>query len=262
MPTDFEFRVTLDAEEQVDLRTVRETLKDVESLLRAIERELTGATRARWRWGEAVVDLDYVASVNGISAEQLGEVIETAREGFARAASTPQDVTAVDWPAAFNKQAQDRVGRILRRLSQLEAITIAATDVEPLRIQQANIGGIVTSKPSRRRVYSAVEGVLRMIAGGDKTIRAGLKERGTGVSVKVTLEGEWHERVRDLWDRLVVVEGRVAYRDDGRPLSIVDVSDIRQRPPGRPLLEFERAAPDLTGTSSTDDFIARARADE
>ena len=264
MPTDFEFHVTLDADEQVDLATVRQTLLDVERLLKEIERELTGErSKAHWRWAEAEVELGFVASVNGVTADQLEDVIETAREGFERASQTPDDVTAVEWPGAFNAEAKRRASSILRRLTKLERITIGTPDTDPLTIEKANIGQVIHARPSRRRVHSAVEGVLRMIAGGDKTIRAGIRERGTGISVKVTLDAErWHELVRQWWDRRVVVEGQVAYSDDGRPLSIIDVSDIRLRPPGRPLKQFEGAAPGLTGTSDTDEFLTVARGDE
>jgi hypothetical protein len=264
MPTDFEFRITLDSDEQVDLATVRETLLDVERLLKEIERELTGErSKAHWRWAEAEVDLGFVASVNGVTADQLEEVIEAARNGFERASLTPESAASVEWPSAFNAEAKRRAANILRRLTKLERITIGTPDTDPLTIERANIGQVVQAKPSRRRVHSAVEGVLRMIAGGEKTIRAGIRERGTGISVTVTLDAErWHEQVREWWDRRVVVEGQVAYSDDGRPLSIVDVSDIRLRPPGRPLREFEGAAPGLTGTSDTDQFLDVARGDE
>lgn len=264
MQTDFEFTVRLDSDEQVDLATVRQTLLDVERLLREIESELTGEpSKAHWRWADAEVELGFVASVNGVNAEQLEKVIGTAREGFERASKGPDDVSSVEWPAAFNSEARRRAASILGRLAKLERITIATPDTEPIAIEKANVGRVVHSKPRRRRVHSAVEGVLRMIAGGDKTIRAGIRERGTGVSVKITLDAEqWHERVREWWDRRVVVEGEVAYSDDGRPLSISEVSDIRLRPAGRALRDFEGAAPGLSGGLDPDHFIAVARTDE
>jgi hypothetical protein len=261
MQADFEFRVTLDAEERVDLQTVRATLQDVEALLKAIESGLTGQpSKAHWRWGDAAVDLGFVASVNGVSAAQLEEVIETAREGFERASHTPSDTMHVEWPEAFTHEARRRATSILRRLAKLESITIAAAETDPLTIREANIGEVVKARPSRRRVFSSVEGTLRIIAGAETTILARVKERGTGVSVRVSLDAkEWHEKVRVLWDQPVLVEGRVAYADDGRPLSVVDVTAIDPRPSGRPLREFEGAAPGITGTDSTDEFLERAR---
>lgn len=261
MLTEFEFSVSLNTDERPDIDLVRETLSDVEAMLRDIERHVTDRKKAtaHWLWERPDPTLTFAARVNGVSAETLSRVVEVATDGFERASESRQE-RAVQWPAEFGAEAQKRAKRILERLEHLESITIAATGRDPVVINKAYIGKSIVARASRRRIWSSIEGVMRMIAGGDRVIRAGIKEHGTGSYITCTLDAEtWHEQVRGWWDQRVVVYGRVAYADDGRPLSIIDVTDIRPRLPGQPLTSFLGAAPGLAGRRSDDDVIAEMR---
>jgi hypothetical protein len=260
--TEFEFSVSLNTDERPDVDVVRETLFDVQAMLRDIERHVTSGKKAgaHWLWDQPDPRLTFAATVNGVSADTLSRVVEVAAEGFERASETAEQEVAVQWPVEFGEVARQRAKRILERLERLESITIAATGKDPLVINRANVGRTVVGRPPRRRIWSSVEGVMRMIAGGDKVIRAGIRAHGSGIYVMCTLDAEtWHERVRGWWDQRVVVDGRVAYAEDGRPLSIIDVTVIRPRLPGRPLKEFLGAAPGLSGRGSDDDVIAEMR---
>ncbi len=115
-----------------------------------------------------------------------------------------------------------------------------------------------------RRVYSSVEGVLEMVACRGETVRAGLREYGTGAYVRCCLAAdEWFDELRDraLWGKRVLVEGRVAYDEAGTPLSIVDVTSVVERESGPRISDFRGSAPNLTGGLSTEEFIARVRGD-
>lgn len=251
MLKEFEFSVSLNTDERPGVELVRETLHDVEVMLHDIERQVTDREAgAHWLWDRPDPTLTFAAHVNGVSAETLSRVVEVAADGFERASKSGRD-QAVQWPAEFGREAQRRAKRILERLARLESITIEATGRDPVTISKAFVGRPIVARSSHRRIWSSVEGVMRMIAGGDKVIRAGIKEHGTGSYVTVTLDAEtWHERVRGWWDQRVVVYGRVAYADDGRPLSIIDVTDIVPRLPGQPLASFLGAAPGLAGRLS------------
>lgn len=261
MQTEFEFSVSLNTDERPDVDLVRETLFDVQAMLRDIERHVTErkTAGAHWLWERPDPTLTFAARVNGVSADTLSRVVEVAADGFERASQAGQD-RAVQWPVEFGAEAQKRAKKILERLERLESITIAATGRDPLVINRAYVGKTFVGRQSRRRIWSSVEGVMRMIAGGDKIIRAGIREHGSGAYVTCTLDAEtWHERVRGWWDQRVVVDGRVAYADDGRPLSIIDITDVRPRLSGRPLTDFLGAAPGLAGRGSDDDVIAEMR---
>ena len=115
-----------------------------------------------------------------------------------------------------------------------------------------------------RRVYSAVDGVLEVIACRGKTVMAGIREHGTGAYVKCCLAAdEWFDELRDraLWGKRVLVEGRVAYDEGGTPLSIVDVTSVIERKSGPRIRDFRGSVPNLTGGLPTEDFIARVRGD-
>jgi hypothetical protein len=260
--TEFEFSVSLNTDERTEVTIVRETLADVQELLRDIERSVSGKkSAAHWLWQQPDPQLTFAARVNGVSAETLSRVVEVASEGFEQASEAAEQGAPVQWPAEFGAEAQKRARRILERLERLESITIAATGHDPVVIEKANLAGkMVTGRQSRRRIWSSVEGVMRMISGGEKVIRAGIREHGSGTYVVCALDAEaWHEKVRGWWDQRVIVDGRVAYADDGRPLSIIDVTDIRPRPSGPPLTDFLGVAPGLARRGSDDDVIAEMR---
>lgn len=264
MLAEYEFRIRLNAEERLEIELVRQTLLDVLSLLRDIERQLTnGQPAAKWGWA-GDVDLSLVASVNGVSAGTLERVVEKAAEGFEAASEAAAHREQVIWPEEFGQEARQRASRILKRLRRLDSITIESTGTPAVEIRSAayETGGRVTARMPGRRSFSAVEGVLRMISGGDRTIRAGLREQGTNTHVSVQLDRErWHEEVRRWWDKRVVIEGRVSYSPDGRPLSVVDVTEIRERVSDRPLLAFIGAAPGLGGDLTDEQLIEALRPD-
>jgi hypothetical protein len=149
-------------------------------------------------------------------------------------------------------------------LEHLESLTIEATGHPPLEVREARVEHVIEARQPRR-VYASVEGVLELIAHRSGALRVGIREHNTGRYVRCTLpEKEWLGRLRDLslFSRRVVVDGRVAYDEEGRPLSITDVTDITPRRAGKPIREFKGAVPDLTGGLPTEEFIARIRGDE
>lgn len=261
--TEFEFSVSLNTDERPEIGLVRDTLADVEAMLRAIESQVTaeGKARAHWLWQEPAPQLTFAAQVNGASAETLSRVVGIAAEGFERASEAVERGGPISWPEEFGDEARRRARRILERLERLESITIGASGRDPIVIEKAQIEGrTVSGRQSHRRIWSSIDGVMQMIAGGEKTLRAGIREHGTGAYVTCSVDREtWHERLRGLWDQRVVVDGRVAYADDGRPLSIIDVTDIRPRERGRPLRSFIGVAPGLAGGRSDDEVIADMR---
>jgi hypothetical protein len=263
MPTDYEFAVSLNADEALDIDFIASTLRDVEMMLAAIEREVTQANRAaaHWKWAEDT-RLSFVASVNGVDEQTLGRVVEIAQAGLTAAQRVTQDVLP-QWPAEFVGPARESANRILQRLSDLESITVEATGHDPIIIE-APPDDTQIGVRRLRRVHSSVDGVLEMMSRKQRTrtIRAGLREASSGTYVRCFLDYErWYEemRSRNLWDRAVRMYGRVAYRDDGAPQSIVDVDQIDLRETGIRIRDFQGAAPDLARGLSADQIIDRLR---
>ena len=264
MTTDFEFGVTLNTDDPLDVEFVIETLRNIENILREIERNVSANhdARAHWTWGEEA-RLQFVASPNGVAGDTLGRVLEVVHDGFEGAMDAAQSNGGMEWPPEFSVRAQRSAQRILQSLRHLESLTIETTGRPPLEIKEARIEQLFTGQ-AVRRVYSSVEGILEMVARRGKTVRAGLREHGTGAYVKCRLAAdEWFDRLRDdaLWGKRVLVEGRVAYDEEGTPLSIVDVTSVIERESGPRIRGFRGSAPNLTGGLSTEEFIARVRGD-
>ena len=264
MTTDFEFAVSLNAEEPLAINVISQTLRDVESLLREIERahRQVHQASAEWKWGESN-PLTFVAHVNGVDAATLDRIVGTAQAGFEQASVAARTQGQGEWPPEFGTEARRSAERILSRLAILESITIEATGRAPLVIREAQVGHLVAGR-SRRRVFASVGGVLELVAHPPRgrNVRAGLRESHSARYVHCELEADrWRDelRERNLWDRQVTLYGRVAYDDEGVPLSIVDVSDIVDRESGIRLRDFRGAAPALADGLGLDEAINRLR---
>lgn len=264
MTTDFEFAVSLNTDEPLAANIIVDTLRDVQTLLTDIERHLVGVrpSEAEWKWGQEN-DLRVVAHVNGVDAETLGRVVGVAQSGFGTVAGAVELQRPIEWPREFGDDARRSAERILKRLALLESITIEATGHEPLVIREARLEEIVVGR-SRRRVFSSVDGILELISHprSGRNLRAGLRESHSGRYVKCSLDADrWRDELRErsLWDKRVSLYGRVAYDDEGEPLSIVDVNEIREPASRTDLRDFRGAAPDLIGGLTLDDAIGNLR---
>jgi hypothetical protein len=176
----------------------------------------------------------------------------------ARASIEPEPPS---WPQEFSTLAQKKAQNVLERLARLQSIIVQATGQEPLIIKEANVGTVVHAQPPTHRIFSSIDGVLTVLnASGTRLISAWLREHRTNVAVRCSFDRDrWHETLGAYWDHRVVVEGMVAFDDNRRPQSIVDVRRVTPRRPGRPLTELAGSAPDLTGGLSAEDFIALVR---
>jgi hypothetical protein len=136
---------------------------------------------------------------------------------------------------------------------------VRAENREPVVIEAAEVSQTVLGRKSfgaRRRVHSSVQGILELISHRGR-LGAAIRERNNAVTC--TFPDQLLERFKDLFDKNVIAEGLVSYREDGTPISITEVSSIKEKPVGKSLLEFIGAAPDLTGGLPVDDFFSKMR---
>jgi hypothetical protein len=255
------FALKLDSDE-LDVHTIAQTLSDIENLLADIEVHVRGQVQSsvRWYWS-AESELEVVASVNGASREQLERIVGEAREGFERAERAARENERVQWPETFGTQARRSTHNILKRLEHLQSITIRAEKKDPLVIEAAEIGKRVFAqrKPrARQRVRASVEGRLELISHRG-ILRAAIKEFDTNAVIQCTFPDAMLEKIKTMFDRRVVAEGLVSYRENGTPISITGVTRLIERKSGRPLEDFIGAAPDLTGGLTTDEFMSKIR---
>ncbi len=255
--SDVYLRIAL-GNEGARVRTISDTLKDIESLLADIERQVRGTSKAeaQWAWLETPV-LEFTASANGVSAPELRQVVREFRHGFDRVREARERRKRVDWPESFDPNARKQANKILKRLEELGSLTVSTVDLPEVFIDVAEVGDLGAGT-RLRRVHSTVEGELEVISrrGG---LRASLKELNSNNIVSIMFSEDMKEKVKGLWDKRVLVGGMVSYRSDGSAISVNQVDYIEERLPGPPLSTFIGAAPDLTGGRSDEDFIEEMR---
>jgi hypothetical protein len=252
-----QLRVQLQTDAFVSASDVVGTARDVDQLLRELERLISPDHQAvaHWEWAEPDPTLEFVAYSNGASPETLQRVVAVAQDGFQKAqAGEP-------WPPEFSPKAQNSARSILRRLRRLESIVIQASGESPLTLTDASPGELIEAKEKQRRLFSSVDGVLRMLGETDQNVVAGLREHRTNVNVRCSFPAsdEWADRLSKLWRHRVVVEGMVAYDDHRRPRSITEIKRVIPRLGPTDLRRFAGAVPDLTGGLSDDDYLAVIR---
>jgi hypothetical protein len=255
----FGLRVQLTAETFVSARDVTDTARDIEELLRELERRIDPQSKAQatWKWAEPDPALQFIATPNGASAETLMHVVATAQDGFDAARLAAVTNLPADWPGEFSPSARDRTERVLRRLEHLHSIIVTATGHEPIEIDRTLTDGKVIHGQERpHRIFSSVDGVLRMLSGGEKVVWAGLREHRTNAYVRCTFDAAtWRTSLGSLWEQRVTVEGMVAYDDRRRPKSIIDVKRVSPREGPTNLARFAGSVPDLTGGLSDDEYV-------
>lgn len=256
MAKEFQFDITLVHDEPFATRRIRRIWEDLERLLADLERSVTGKDRAEVRWKtDDDVHLAMGATPNGVSAATLARVIDAAQEGFARASKA---AGSPDWPVEFSQDAREHASNILSELKDLEAIVIEATGHPPLTIESAYVGYQVESR-RRPRVRSSVEGRLEMLSRTGSGYRLAVREHLSGRYVRCTFDDELLTKAKAFFDRRVVVEGLVAYDEDGLPLSVIQISDITPREVGGSLRDFRGAVPDLIDGMKIEEFIDEVR---
>jgi len=196
--SDVSFRLTLEGE-QIELADIVATLRDVERLLKEIEKKVRNvpSSTVRWAWGDEASRLELVAHVNGASADELLRIVSDAQRGFEQAeqaATEPQG--RVEWPSTFDGEAQRRARSILQRLERLEAITVQAASLPEVKIEAAQVGAVVGARVSRvRQVRSSVDGRLDLLSDRSGRLRATIKEHNTGAVVRCSFDDTLIDRV-------------------------------------------------------------------
>lgn len=83
---DISLTLTLESE-RVELADIIGTLRDVRAMLADIERRVRNVPHAkvRWAWADENPLLEVVATVNGVSKDELTRIVADARQGFVNA---------------------------------------------------------------------------------------------------------------------------------------------------------------------------------
>lgn len=244
------FRVTLDSE-SVDTADVIVAWQNITNLLTAIERAVVGEGHSSVHWhAEHDPVVEITASVNGVNKEQLDTIVHLAADGLVTGSRSGR------YPEAFGADAIHAAQNILRLLQRAESLTVYADNYGEQVIRTAHFEEDVIGQTPRRQVYSSIEGVLRMLSSQGKGYTASIRDRVSDVSVLFSFELEHLEKIKELFDKNVVAEGVILFKD-GVPLRFVETPDVRERARNRPLRSFIGVLPALTNGETAEDFLER-----
>ncbi len=251
------FVLTVDGE-SVPIENVVAAWQNVSKLLAAMERTVAGDSYSPGRWRadhDPVIKL--TASVNGVSKEQLDEIGLKAAEGLiigSRSGHFPKD---------FGEEAIQAARNVLRLLREAESLTIYTEKLDKEEKitavsleEEASLEQIV-GQPPRRRVYSAIEGMLRRLTvEGKQGYTASIRDRFTAAPVWFSFSHDHLETIKGLFDKNVVAEGVVLFAGD-LPLRFLEMPDIKERTRNRPLRSFVGVLPALPDGEMAEDFLER-----
>ena len=237
------------------------TVDDLRKLLSAIEEAQLGeASHTQWE-----VDTDRIqiaASVNGVSAEDLENIIHDAYQSLK--ATDAKDEESI--PNSVNEQSRRLTRSIVNRVKRTVPVVLDVPGQDLVRIEanpQESYARPRVFHGRRREVitaWGAVDGELDMISVRRRAYFV-IYEHGSNNQIRCTFPDDWMETVKDMLARRVIVEGNLRYRTDGTVRAVAEPSSINPVPePRRTIIEFRGALPGISGELSSADYIKQLRA--
>ena len=251
------FRLTVDGE-SVPTESVAAAWRYVGTLLAAMERVVVGDSYSPGRWhADHDPTVRLTASVNGVSKEQLDEIGLKVAEGLIIGSRSGH------FPEEFGEEAIQAALNLLRLLREAESLTIYTEKLEKEEtITAANLAVAasleqIVGQPPRRKIYSAIEGTLRLLTvDGKEGYSASIRDRFTSALVRFSFSRDHLETIRGLFDKNVIAEGIVVFSGD-LPLRFLEVPDIKERKRDTPLRSFVGVLPPLPDGEMAEDFLER-----
>ena len=235
------------------------TVDDLRKLLSAIEEAQLGeASHTQWE-----VDTDRIqiaASVNGVSAEDLENIIHDAYQSLK--ATDAKDEESI--PNSVNEQSRRLTRSIVNRVKRTVPVVLDVLGQDLVRIeanpQESYARPRVFHGRRRDTAWGAVDGELDMISVRRQAYFV-IYEHGSNNQIRCTFPDDWMETVKDMLARRVIVEGNLRYRTDGTVRAMAEPSSINPVPePRRTIIEFRGALPGISGELSSADYIKQLRA--
>ena len=236
------------------------TTADLQKLLRAIgEAHLGEAVHTEWDVESDHIQI--VASVNGVSAQDLESIINDAYQSLK--AEDAKDIGAI--PPTVNDKGRRLTRSIVNRIKRTVPVTVDVPGQEPIHIESTPIELHPVQVPYRRRrrelvtAVGAVDGVLDVISVRTKPYFV-IYEHGTRNQIRCTFPDEWMETVKDLLGGRVIAEGTLRYRPNGTVSLLTEPTALNPIPePQRSISELRGALPGISGVLSSVDYVRQLR---
>ena len=248
----FSLRLQLERHE-LPLGFLTNTAKDLSAVLRIIEESRSGLPpHATWS-----VDTDKIqitASVNGVSAGELGGIISDTYEGF-RAGDQEDN----EWPPALAIEAQHIIKRILARVKRTAAASLEVEGFDTLYLER----NVHTNRERTREQYSAwssIDGKLDVISVRRFPYFV-IFEHVTEHRVRCLFPDQFLPQVKDYLGLRVTAEGFIHYRSDGSPMTLTDPTSLERVPDPEvgDITYFRGTMPGITGELSSYEYVRQIR---
>jgi hypothetical protein len=235
------------------LEAFAKAVSELFSLLDSLSREIGGREQITW----VVQDLSgssAIAVIRGITPSKP-ELVESIVAGYGTIGHALEVASAIPYPDRVAIHAR-AIADLLRNGSEIESIRFETPDQDSIIRPQPT----QTFQPSHLTVaFGAVEGNVQTLTnrGG---LRFTLYDQLFDKAVSCYLRPGDEERMRNLWGKRVIIEGRVA-RDpiSGRAVTIRDISEITPLVEGGGYQRAKGALPFKPGQLSPEELIRRVR---
>lgn len=229
------------------------TSKDLRDLLRLIEETRTGQP-PHAEWKVLTDQLEITASVNGLPAEDLQDIVTDAYEGF-KVTGEQGDV----WPPSLVEEAQAVIRRIVNRVRRTAPARLEAVGHETLLIE-SQLPQTRARTRERYAAWSSIDGRLDVISVRRQPYFV-IYEHGTDNRVRCSFPDDWLERVKNYLGLRVIAEGFVHYRTDGTPISLSNPTGIERIPdPEQPdITAYRGTMPGITAGLSSYEYVRQMR---
>ena len=248
----FSLRLQLERLE-LPLEFLMHTTKDLRTVLRIIEESRSGGpSHATWS-----VDADKIqvtASVNGVSAEELRDIVSDTYEGFKAG-----DQQENEWPPALAFEAQQIIKRIVTRVKRTASARLEVEGHDTLYIERKT----QTRLDRPREQYSAwssIDGMLDVIS-VRRVPYFVIFEHVTEHRVRCLFPDDFLPKVKNNLGLRVVAEGFVHYRSDGIPMTLADPTSLDPvpEPEQEDITSYRGTMPGITGELSSYEYVRQIR---
>lgn len=248
------FSLVLDEhEDKLPLSFFSNTSEELRKLFTSIEKSRLGGESSA-KWYVNTNNIRIITYANGVSTEELQEIITDAYEGF-RVSGSEDDK---QWPVSFDEPTKEIVRKIVSRIKRTSTAKVEAIGHEPLviNVEQA----IIPRKwNSRYAAWSSIDGKLDVISVRRQPYFV-IYEHGINNRVRCVFPDEWMPTIKELLGQRVLVEGFVHYREDGSAISLSNPTEIKPVPdPTYKISEFRGAIPGISGNLSSYEYIRAMR---
>lgn len=252
MPKD---TITLRISGDVHLEDYLVAMRQFRALIEALNKDVASGVKVEWSIDELMAGSAATTIKGGVSEEAWQSAVEAIVEAYEDVGSRME--RGQELP--YSKEAADAAFGITDILNgRIDEIAFETDDMEAF-VSSTVISSFDRPRQTAYYSYGAIEGRVQTIS-SRTSLRFTLYDV-FGRAVQCHLRKGDEDRMRNAWDRWVVVEGRVRRDAEGRPKSIRQITDVVVRDEGSPS-DYRRArgaVPVGPNALSSEETIRRLR---